>query len=54
MAHDDVKEDRKMIKKMVKPGALKMKGGGVTGQAMKKYGRNLARAMNQRGHSRGK
>ena len=28
--------------------------GGVTGEAMKKYGRNMARAMNQRGNSRGK
>jgi len=25
----------------------------VTGEAMRKYGRNLARAMNQRGTSRG-
>ena len=48
--HDDVAEDRKMIKHMVKPGALKMKkGGGVSNAAMKKYGRNMARAMNQRG-----
>ena len=47
--HDDAAEDRKMIKHMVKPGALKMKKGGVTSQAMKKYGRNMARAMNQRG-----
>jgi hypothetical protein len=31
-----------------------MAKGGVTGEAMKKYGRNLARAMNQRGNSRGK
>jgi hypothetical protein len=30
-----------------------MKKGGVTGEAMRKYGRNLARAMNQRGTSRG-
>ena len=27
----------------------KMKKGGVTGEAMKKMGRNMARAMNQRG-----
>jgi len=25
-----------------------MAGGGVTGEAMKKYGRNMARAMNQK------
>jgi hypothetical protein len=31
-----------------------MAKGGVTGEAMKKYGRNVARAMNQRGNSRGK
>ena len=31
-----------------------MAKGGVTGGAMKKYGRNMARAMNQRGSSRGK
>jgi hypothetical protein len=31
-----------------------MKKGGVTGEAMRKYGRNMARVMNQRGSSRGK
>jgi hypothetical protein len=31
-----------------------MKKGGVTGEAMKKYGRNMARAMNQRGGARGR
>lgn len=30
-------------------GAKGMKKGGVTGEAMRKYGRNMARAMNQRG-----
>jgi len=30
-----------------------MKKGGVTSMDMKKYGRNLARAMNQRSTSRG-
>jgi len=38
--------ERRMHKGMAK--------GGVTGEAMRKYGRNLARAMNQRGTSRGK
>ena len=53
--HDDVKEDKALIKKVVKPEALKgMKKGGVTSLAMKKYGRNVARAMNQRGSSRGR
>lgn len=32
----------------------KMAKGGVTGEAMRKFGRNLARAMNQRGGGRGK
>lgn len=31
-----------------------MKKGGVTSMEMKKYGRNLARAMNQRTSSRGR
>jgi len=34
-------------------GAKKMAKGGVTGEAMKKYGRNMARAMNQRSTGRG-
>ncbi len=44
-------------KKMVKghEGRMhKMAKGGVTGEAMQKYGRNMARAMNQRGNARGK
>ena len=32
----------------------KMKGGGITSMDAKKYGRNLARAMNQRGAARGR
>jgi hypothetical protein len=31
-----------------------MKAGGVTSAMAKKYGRNMARVMNQRGSSRGK
>jgi hypothetical protein len=31
----------------------KMKSGGVTSEAMKKYGRNVARAMNQSGRAKG-
>ena len=51
--HDDVKEDKALIKKVVKKEALKgMKKGGVTSLEMKKYGRNLARAMNQKKSSR--
>ena len=48
--HDDLAEDKKLIKKMVKPGAMKgMKKGGVTGKEMRAVGRNMARANNQRG-----
>lgn len=55
MKHEDVAADKALIKKTVKPSALKgMKKGGVTSLEMKKYGRNLARAMNQKGSSRGK
>lgn len=32
----------------------KMKAGGVTSSEMKKYGRNMARVMNQRKTTRGK
>ena len=69
MKHEDVKEDKKMVKKAIgmhdkqlhggKKTDLKgLKKGGVTSLEMKKYGRNLARAMNQKnatkGASRGK
>jgi hypothetical protein len=50
---------KKVADKAVKGHEKRMHGkgmakGGVTGEAMKKYGRNMARAMNQRGNSRGK
>jgi hypothetical protein len=32
----------------------KMAKGGVTGESMRKYGRNLARAMNQKSTGRGR
>jgi len=59
MKHDDVAEDKKLIKSMVKPDAVKsgmkkggkikkMKQGGPTGADMKAMGRNLARARNQK------
>lgn len=61
MKHEDIKEDKPLIKKIakqeVKAHEKKMHGmkkGGVTGEAMRKYGRNMARVMNQRGSSRGK
>ena len=71
--HDDVAEDKKLIKKAfsmhdkqehkgqhtdlskLKKGGMpkKMAKGGVTGQAMKSMGRNMARVMNQRKTGRG-
>jgi len=71
--HDDIQEDKKLIKKafgmhdkqehkgqhtdlskLKKGGKIhKMAKGGVTGQAMKAMGRNLARAANQRHTGRG-
>ena len=41
IADKEVKAHEKRMHKMAK--------GGVTGEAMKKMGRNMARAMNQRG-----
>ena len=61
----DVAQDKKLIKKAFKmhdkqehkggkgTNLAKLKKGGVTSTEMKKYGRNMARAMNQRGSSRG-
>ena len=59
--HEDVKEDKPMMEKIAKK-AVKghekrmhgMKKGGVTSMDMKKHGRNLARAMNQRSSGRGR
>ena len=61
MKHEDIKKDKPMMEKVAKK-AVKghekkmhgMKKGGVTGMEMRKYGRNLARAMNQKSSSRGK
>ena len=65
MDKEDVKQDKAMIKKAFKmhdkqehkggkgTDLSKLKKGGVTSMAMKKYGRNMARVMNQRGSSRG-
>lgn len=56
MKHEDVKEDKPLIKKIAKQEVKAhekrmhhMKKGGVTSMDMKKMGRNLARAANQRG-----
>jgi hypothetical protein len=58
MDKKDLAQDKKMIagavhkhEKSMHPGKpmTKLKKGGVTGQAMRAVGRNMARAMNQRG-----
>ncbi len=46
VAKAEVKAHEKRMHKMAK--------GGVTGEAMKKMGRNMARAMNQRSGGRGR
>jgi hypothetical protein len=61
MKHDDAAQDKKLIKKIAdqevgkhEKRMHKMAKGGVTGEAMRKYGRNLARAMNQKSTGRGR
>lgn len=60
MAKSDLAQDKAMIKKAFKQHdaqehkggkgtKLKLKKGGVTSDDMKKYGRNMARVMNQKG-----
>lgn len=62
MGKEDLAQDKKMIASMINKHEKKMHQGmkptkfakgGVTSMAMKKMGRNMARAMNQRGSSRG-
>jgi hypothetical protein len=64
--HDDMAEDKKLIKKAFKmhdtqehkggkgTNLSKLKKGGVTGKEMRAVGRNMARAMNQKSSSRGR
>ena len=65
MKHEDIVEDKKLIKKAVgmhdkqlhggkKTKLSGLKKGGPTSMDRKKYGKNLSRAMNQKGSSRGK
>ena len=61
----DIAQDKKLIKKAIAmhdkqehkgskgTNLSKLKKGGVTSMDMKKYGRNMARVMNQRSTSRG-
>ena len=61
MKHEDAKKDMPMMEKVANK-AVKghekkmhgMKAGGVTTGDMKKYGRNMARVMNQKSGSRGR
>lgn len=62
MDKKDLAQDKKMVASAVHkheaklhPGKPKTKlaKGGVTGESMRKYGRNMARAMNQKSTSRG-
>jgi hypothetical protein len=57
MKHEDVKKDKSMVAKAVHkherakhPGQslTKLRAGGKTNSEMKKYGRNMAKVMNQR------
>ena len=57
----DTKQVKKIADKEVKaheqrmhPGAKKMRAGGKTNSDMLKYGRNMAKIMNQRSAGRGK
>ena len=65
MKHDDVVQDKKMIKKAVgmhdkqlhggkKTDLKSLKKGGPTSLDRKKYGKNLSRAMNQKSSGRGR
>ena len=60
MDKKDLAQDKKLIKKAIamhdkqehpgkKTNLSKLKKGGVTGMDMRRVGRNMARAMNQRG-----
>jgi hypothetical protein len=63
MDKKDLKQDKKMIagavhkhEKKLHPGKpmTKLKAGGKTNSDMLKYGRNMAKVMNQRSSGRGK
>jgi hypothetical protein len=65
MKHDDVVEDKKLIKKAVgmhdkqqhggkKTSMAGLKKGGPTSMDRKKFGKNLSRAMNQKSSGRGR
>ena len=65
MKHDDIVEDKKLIKKAVgmhdkqqhggkKTSMTSLKKGGPTSMDRKKFGKNMSRAMNQKSSGRGR
>lgn len=65
MKHEDIKADKKMMKKAIgmhdkqlhdgkKTDLKSLKKGGPTSLDRKKYGKNLSRAMNQKSSGRGR
>lgn len=65
MKHEDVAKDKKLMRKVAKTEVKrhekamhgKAKGmfkGGVTNEALKQYGRGMAKVMNQRSSGRGR
>lgn len=65
MKHDDVVQDKKMVKKAIgmhdkqlhggkKTDMKGLKKGGPTSLDRKKFGKNLSRAMNQKSSGRGR
>lgn len=65
MKHEDIKADKKMVKKAVgmhdkqlhggkKTDLKSLKKGGPTSLDRKKFGKNLSRAMNQKSSGRGR
>lgn len=65
MKHEDVAKDKKLMTKVAKTEvkrhekamhgkAKKMFKGGVTNEALKQYGRGMAKVMNQRSSGRGR
>jgi len=61
MKHEDIKKDKPTMEKVAKKAVKthekkmhKMKAGGPTSMDRMKYGRNMAKVMNQRSSGRGR
>jgi len=61
MKHEDIKKDKPVMEKVAKKAVKKhekamhgMKKGGPTSMDRMKYGRNMAKVMNQRSSGRGR